>query len=54
MCWNIYGLMQDKLNGEILGDLFMKYDMILLNETWASEQEILLFTRKVWLLQLPL
>ena len=29
ICWNIDGLTQDKLNGEIIGDLFTKYDMIL-------------------------
>ena len=37
--WNVNGLTQDKLNKDILGSLFKDYDIILLSETWASDQD---------------
>ena len=37
--WNIHGLSQDKLSDNILGNVLKKYDIILLSETWASDQD---------------
>ena len=37
--WNINGLTQDKLDDALLGSFLKKYDVILLNETWASEED---------------
>ena len=37
--WNINGLNQDKLSDMILGKLLKNYDIILLCETWASEND---------------
>ena len=37
--WNVNGLTQDKLNKDILGSLFEDYDITLLGETWASDQD---------------
>ena len=37
--WNINGLTPDKLNKNVLGSFLEDYDIILLCETWASEQD---------------
>ena len=37
--WNVNGLTQDKLHDDILGKLFKEYDIVLLSETWANEQD---------------
>ena len=37
--WNINGLNQDKLDDALLGSFFKKYDLILLNETSASDED---------------
>ena len=37
--WNIHVLSQDKLSDSILGNVLKKYDIILLSETWASDQD---------------
>ena len=37
ICWNINGLSQEKLNDALLGVFLKNYDVILLNETWASD-----------------
>ena len=39
--WNVNGLTQDKLHDDILGKLFKEYDIVLLSETWAIEQDYL-------------
>ena len=39
MFWNIQGLSQDKLSDVILGNMLKEYDIILLSETWASDQD---------------
>ena len=36
--WNINGLTPDKLSKNVLGSFLEDYDIILLCETWASEQ----------------
>ena len=36
--WNIHGLSQDKLSDHILGSMLKQYDLILISETWASDQ----------------
>ena len=38
MFWNIHGLSQDKLSDDILGSMLKQYDLILISETWASDQ----------------
>ena len=37
--WNINGLTPDKLNKNVLGSFLEDYDIILLCEIWASEQD---------------
>ena len=37
--WNVKGLSQDKLNDNILGKLFKNYDIIMLSETWSTDQD---------------
>ena len=37
--WNINGLSQDKLGDNILGSMLKRYDIIMLSETWSSDQD---------------
>ena len=37
LSWNIKGLTNDKLSDDILGNFFKKLDIILLTETWTSD-----------------
>ena len=37
LSWNINGLTNDKLSDDILGNFFKKLDIILLIETWTSD-----------------
>ena len=39
LAWNINGLSQDKLSDAILGLLLKRHDIILLTETWASDND---------------
>ena len=39
LIWNVNGLSPYKMQDSVLGDFFKRFDLILLSETWTSNQD---------------